>query len=134
MKGILIFITTAVIATISTTTISTKLASRRIKYRSFSNEMISSCIVVDCTHAHNKQITHHLKYSHQKSLSLDINQLGDSTTDSILNIIKNSMSKLYEFDYVTSNHFDIDSFLSTWCIVNADINYRPFESISKLSI
>ena len=56
-------------------------------------------------------------------MSIDINHQGDSTTDSVLNIIKYSSSKIYndEFKYVTSNHFDIDSFLSSFCIINPEL-------------
>lgn len=135
-KGLMLFITSTLILTIVSKavqyTTSNNRINRIIKYIPFDNNNIPNCIIVDCTHSYNKQITHHLKNKNQRTLSLDLTLQGDSTTDTVLNIIKHSYSKIYndDFDYVTSNHFDIDSFLSSWCIINPLVALR-YEDILR---
>jgi len=140
IQGMLLFFSSTFVLTLSnmlrkSTTLSllsssSSTTSKSIQYVNYDNSLIPDCIVVDCTHPHNQQITHHLKYKNQKSLSLDLDNRGDSTTDSVLNIIKTSSSKLNNFKYVTSNHFDIDSFLSTWCIINPNLAIK-YEKILR---
>lgn len=128
MKGFVIFLTSTIVVVFLSKTKSLKSSSllsknNNIQYTAFDNNLIPNCIIVDCTHSFNKQITHHLKSKYQRSLSIDINNQGDSTSDTVLNIIKNSPSKLYnaDFQYVTSNHFDIDSFVASFCIINPQV-------------
>ena len=75
-------------------------------------------LVVDCTHPTARQITHHLKLKEQKKLWVDGVERGDSSTDGVINGIKSGLLNDGRFNAVSTNHFDIDSFLSVWCCLN----------------
>jgi hypothetical protein len=90
-----------------------------LKYRSFSGEFMSKTIVVDCTHQYNHQLTHHLKISKQKQL-MDLSLRGDSSTDAVINCLIHQPTSLNDFEFVATNHFDVDSFFSVWCLMNPD--------------
>lgn len=93
-----------------------------IRFRVYSHESMPYTMVVDCSHNSCDQITHHLKSKRNREL-MDLSIRGDSTTDAVLNGIKKKTltqsSKRYAF--VSSNHFDVDSFLSVWCFINKDL-------------
>eukprot|EP01036_Dinobryon_divergens_P025016 gene25016-33525_t len=74
-------------------------------------------LAVDCVHPDAYQLTHHLKYSMQK-MTMNLLLRGDSSTDAVLNAILSRDEKFSHCKYVTTNHFDIDSFLSVWCSLN----------------
>jgi hypothetical protein len=94
--------------------------SKLLKYLPYTRSPMKNTIVVDCSHPTCPQITHHLKGRNQEKLNF--NQFrGDSTTDGVINCIKSDETLLRGFDYVTSNHFDIDSFLSLWCSINTEL-------------
>eukprot|EP01038_Epipyxis_sp_PR26KG_P007252 gene7252-9886_t len=83
----------------------------------YSRGKLIDTVVVDCTHPTSYQLTHHLKEKHQKKL-INNNYRGDTSTDAVLNSIKSNDEKLMKCNAVTSNHFDIDSFLSVWSVIN----------------
>lgn len=100
----------------------------------FSNDyglLNKDVIVVDCSHSAADQLTHHLKGA-QKSL-MDLTLRGDSSTDSVLNAIITGNSSI-EKKHVSSNHFDIDSFLSVWCCLNKNIAYKFRQIICECAI
>lgn len=73
-----------------------------------------STLVVDCTHPTCRQLTHHLKLSGQRELHLDNTRFaGDSSTEQVLLAVQSS-SALASFATISSNHWDVDSFLSVW--------------------
>lgn len=82
-----------------------------------SGDEIINVLAVDCVHPDAYQLTHHLKYPMQK-MTMNLLLRGDSSTDAVLNAILSKDEKFCECKYVTTNHFDIDSFLSVWCSLN----------------
>ena len=85
-----------------------------LKYKKFSSELMADTLVVDCTHSRCGQITHHLKMRKQRDLC-DVEALcGDSSTQGVIAAIESSHTSIQENTYVTTNHFDIDSFLAVW--------------------
>ena len=90
-------------------------------------------IVVDCTHTSAEQITHHLKLSGQRERT-DINILGDSSTQGVLNALAMDHKLLANKRYVTSNHFDIDSFLSVWSCINQELALKKSTVLEAASL
>lgn len=43
---------------------------------------------------------------------------GDTSTDCVLNAIQRHDKFIKTCKYVSTNHFDVDSFLSSWCVIN----------------
>mmetsp|Transcript_29815 Transcript_29815/g.42539 ORF Transcript_29815/g.42539 Transcript_29815/m.42539 type:complete len:408 (+) Transcript_29815:25-1248(+) len=86
----------------------------------FSNDDMESLVAVDCKHPTAYQLTHHLKGPGQKK-SMNLLLRGDSSTDAVINAIKSNDDRFVACQYVTTNHFDIDSFLSVWCALNCDL-------------
>ena len=86
-------------------------------------------LAVDCVHPDAYQLTHHLKYSMQRN-TMNLLLRGDSSTDAVLNAILSEDEKFSACKYVTTNHFDIDSFLSVWCSLNV-IRSVEFEIILR---
>jgi hypothetical protein len=72
-----------------------------------------SCLVVDCTHPFLPQLTHH------KSQKVPTEVRGDSSSDTVLNAIKMNHPILRQ-QMVSTNHFDIDSFVSVWSAANPE--------------
>lgn len=89
-----------------------------IQYKLFSKDANTELLVVDCTHPSAEQLTHHLKKSGQKAC-MDLSLRGDSSTDAAINAIKSRHSSLTK-KFITSNHWDVDSFLSIWCCMNQE--------------
>lgn len=83
----------------------------------YSNDKLNDAIVFDCTHPTAQQLTHHLKTSKQKKL-MNLKLRGDTSTDSVISAILENDKIYKQFKYVTTNHYDIDSFLSIWCAIN----------------
>ena len=94
-----------------------------IKFSPFKRGQMDSTLVVDCSHPSCMQITHHLKGPNQKNLN-DNPSRGDATTDGIFNSWRNGILVTNTFDYVTTNHFDIDSFLSVFTVLNRDVAFK----------
>lgn len=90
-----------------------------LSYVAYSKNPLPETLVVDASHPTCEQITHHLKKKNIHDLGLmDLSLRGDSSTDGVCNAIKVKHSCLLRNKHVTSNHFDIDSFLSVWCAAN----------------
>ena len=91
---------------------------KELKYIPFDlKELPESTVVVDCTHPTCRQLTHHLKLPGQRSLHLDTVSLGaDSSTEQVL--LAQQKGALEPFEHVSTNHFDVDSFLSVWSACN----------------
>ncbi|KAG2451189.1 hypothetical protein HYH02_003796 [Chlamydomonas schloesseri] len=76
-------------------------------------------LIVDCTHPHAKTLSHHKNVRNPKGL-----RAADTSTGLVLNAIKAgpwSAGQPYEWcqlPRVSTNHFDVDSFLSVWCYIN----------------
>ena len=79
-------------------------------------EYVESLIAVDCSHPSARQLTHHLKGSAQRN-AMNLSLRGDSSTDAVLNAILSKDDDFKIFKHVTTNHFDIDSFLCVWCAI-----------------
>jgi hypothetical protein len=75
------------------------------------------CVVVDCTHPHLPQLTHH------KAQSVPAEVRGDSSSDTVLNAIKMNHPILRQ-RMISSNHFDIDSFISVWSAMHPESALR----------
>jgi hypothetical protein len=101
-------------------------------YVPFRSDELTLTLCVDCTHRSCPQITHHLKIKGQKQLA-DLKNRGDSSTDGVLNAIKNTSIFLTQNEYVTSNHFDIDSFLSVWCALNPSLAVQYEKIIREIA-
>jgi hypothetical protein len=43
---------------------------------------------------------------------------GDTSTDCVLNAIQKHDKFIKTCKYVSTNYFDVDSFLSSWCVIN----------------
>jgi hypothetical protein len=117
-EGTQLFVVTTIFSIIT-------LQRRRGRGRTFTpfngNEDLSpSTLVVDCRHPTAVQLTHHLKGKQQKK-SMPLGLRGDTSTDACINAIIAYHPVLNGIRYVTSNHFDVDSFISVWCILYPDL-------------
>jgi hypothetical protein len=90
-----------------------------MKFVAYTNEVMPDTLVVDCSHPSSIQITHHLKGKNQRRL-MDLSLRGDSSSDGVLNAIK-VKSPILRLKNVSSNHFDVDSFISCWSCVNPSL-------------
>lgn len=76
-------------------------------------------VVVDCTHPRLPTLSHHRGSNNPAGL-----KPADTSTGIVLNALQNRSTwnrdvvVITHKRYVTTNHFDIDSFLSCWCYVN----------------
>lgn len=118
---VLLFVTFNLVLSSLTKALTATAANKKVlKYIPFKND-VTNTLVVDCSHATANQITHHLKHKNQMKL-MDLSLRGDSSTDGIINAIKANHPIIFsDNDYITSNHFDIDSFLSVFCGINTSI-------------
>ncbi|GFR52476.1 hypothetical protein Agub_g15045, partial [Astrephomene gubernaculifera] len=97
-----------------------RLALRRISfsYVPFSRDC-KEVLVVDCTHPQACTLTHHKGQRNPARL-----KQSDTSTGLVLNAIKATAwnaGQAYEWcqlPHVSTNHFDVDSFLSVWCYIN----------------
>lgn len=98
----------------------------------FSNEAMPKTLVVDCSHLSAKQLTHHLKGANQKKM-MDLTLRGDSSTDAVINSIACRSEFTKGLDYVTSNHFDVDSFTASWCCVYPENAVKHEQIVREIS-
>ena len=84
------------------------------------DDLSTNTLVVDCRHPTAVQLTHHLKGKQQKK-SMPLVLRGDTSTDACINAIVVGHPVLNGITYVTSNHFDVDSFVSVWCMLNPNL-------------
>lgn len=94
-----------------------------LQYVSFSEVLLKKdVLVVDCTHPTCRQLTHHLKLKGQREAHLGRDLGADSTTEQVLLAAKHTrfLNPGYEFSFVSTNHFDVDSFLSVWTACNPE--------------
>lgn len=102
------------------------LPTKRIKnfsaltFKAFQSEPMAETLVVDCSHTDAKQLTHHLKGPNQKKM-MDLSLRGDSSTDAVLNSIIRDAEFTKGLRFVSSNHFDVDSFTASWCCCFPDL-------------
>lgn len=108
-------------------------SSKKLNYVRYSKDAMPSTLVVDCTHPSCTQITHHLKGGNQKNLNDNSNR-GDSTTEGVLNAIKANSTFMTQNQFVTTNHFDIDSILSLWCAVYPEDAIKYEKIVRECSI
>ena len=102
-----------------------------VPFEAASGPLRSEIIVVDCTAPTKDSITltHHKKNNNPAGVSP-----SDTSTGIALNAIRaggGSSSRMMQLDKVTTNHFDIDSFLSVWCVVNKDLA-TSFDPVLRL--
>jgi len=76
-------------------------------------------LVVDCTHPTAQQLTHHLKAPSTQRKLVPSHLLGDSSTDAVFNAL-NAGHRILNKKAVTCDHFDVDSFVSVWAVLNPD--------------
>jgi hypothetical protein len=71
-------------------------------------------ICVNSYHENLKSVSHvkRIKRCHPIHFS------GDTSTEIAINVIEKRWKQLYISRYVTSNHFDINTFLAVWCLIN----------------
>jgi len=62
---------------------------------------------------------------------MDLKLRGDSSTDAVMNAIKENHECLRRHEFVATNHFDIDSFLSIWSCVNPKLALIHEETIRE---
>lgn len=104
------------------------------QYKPFSHDPLPETVVVDCKHPTAPQLTHHLKGKNERA-NMNLRLRGDTSTDAVINAIKKKDLQFIRSNFVSSNHFDIDSFLSVWCAVNprsAKINEQLIREIAKI--
>ncbi|EFJ41453.1 hypothetical protein VOLCADRAFT_107660 [Volvox carteri f. nagariensis] len=97
-----------------------RLARRKTSfyYVPFSHDL-KNVLVTDCTHPHARTLTHHKGQRNPARL-----RPSDTSTGLVLNALKASpwsAGQAYEWcqlAQVSTNHFDVDSFLSVWCYIN----------------
>ena len=73
-------------------------------------------LVVDCTHAKNKTITHHKGSSTPREV-----KVGDTSTENVLHAIKTRhrfTTKRGKLSRVTCDHFDIDGLISVFSVLH----------------
>ena len=104
------------------------LGNPKMKFVAFTVDEMKDTLVVDCSHPTATQLTHHLKYQGQKD-RMDMTLRGDSSTDAVLNAIVRNHNVLNK-KFVSSNHWDIDSFLSVWCSIYRD-TARTHENVLR---
>ncbi|KAG2435847.1 hypothetical protein HXX76_007042 [Chlamydomonas incerta] len=79
-------------------------------------------LIVDCTHPHAKTLSHHKNVRNPKGL-----RAADTSTGLVLNAVKaGPWTAGQPYDWcqlprVSTNHFDVDSFLSVWCYINRSL-------------
>jgi hypothetical protein len=79
-------------------------------------------LVVDCTHPTAVTLSHHRSVRNPAGL-----KPSDTSTGLVLNALRSSYGWNKEVaaalakPYVSTNHFDIDSFLSVWCLLNRSL-------------
>lgn len=85
-------------------------------------------VVTDCTHPKAPTLTHHKGHNNPHGL-----RASDTSTGIVLNAIQSNFlwgGEAYKYcqnSYISSNHFDVDAFLSVWCYINRDLalKYEP---------
>eukprot|EP00878_Enallax_costatus_P042631 GHUV01050054.1.p1 GENE.GHUV01050054.1~~GHUV01050054.1.p1 ORF type:complete len:254 (+),score=24.63 GHUV01050054.1:254-1015(+) len=73
-------------------------------------------VVVDCTHPTLPTLSHHRGHNNPPGI-----RGSDTSTGLVLNALSQwnrDVVVVMHKRYVTTNHFDIDSFLSVWCYIN----------------
>lgn len=76
-------------------------------------------VVVDCTHPTLPTLSHHRGHNNPAGL-----KAADTSTGIVLNALQSrsqwnrDVVVIIHKQIVTTNHFDIDSFLSVWCYLN----------------
>lgn len=103
-----------------------------LTFVAFQSEPMPETLVVDCSHTNAKQLTHHLKGPNQKKM-MDLSLRGDSSTDAVLNSIIRDADFTRELKFVSSNHFDIDSFTASWCCCFPDLAKKHEQIIREIS-
>ncbi|GIL82720.1 hypothetical protein Vretimale_8294 [Volvox reticuliferus] len=87
-------------------------------YVPFSHDL-KEVLVTDCTHPHARTLTHHKGQRNPTRL-----RPSDTSTGLVLNALKAtawSAGQAYEWcqmPQISTNHFDVDSFLAVWCYIN----------------
>ncbi|GLC41538.1 hypothetical protein PLESTM_001212500 [Pleodorina starrii] len=97
-----------------------RLALRKtaFNYVPFSHDL-TNVLVTDCTHPHARTLTHHKGQRNPARL-----RPSDTSTGLVLNALKAAAwtaGQAYEWcqlPHVSTNHFDVDSFLAVWCYIN----------------
>jgi hypothetical protein len=107
---------------------------KKIAYIPFSSSHLPmNTLVVDSSHSSARQITHHLKGMKQKLL-MDLSIRGDSSTDGMLNaLLQGNHPDLIHMEFITANHFDIDSFLPIWSGIHPKIALKYKETIREVA-
>ncbi|CAL6340937.1 unnamed protein product [Bathycoccus prasinos] len=80
------------------------------------SEYAEDVLVVDCTHAKNKTITHHKGSSTPREV-----KVGDTSTENVLHAIKTRhrfTTKRGKVSRVTCDHFDIDGLISVFSVLH----------------
>jgi hypothetical protein len=80
------------------------------------SEHAEDVLVVDCTHAKNKTITHHKGSSTPREV-----KVGDTSTENVLHAIKTRhrfTTKRGKVSRVTCDHFDIDGLISVFSVLH----------------
>jgi hypothetical protein len=107
--------------------------SNTLTFIAFDSGPMPETLVVDCSHTNAKQLTHHLKGPNQKKM-MDLSLRGDSSTDAVLNSIIRESEFTKGLKYVTSNHFDVDSFTASWCCSYPDLAEKHEKIIREISL
>lgn len=120
MQGVLLFTSTTLAVAGLQSLRKGAVSKEGLSFIPFESASPESTLVVDCTHPRCRQLTHHLKLPGQRELHLDTVKFGgDSSTEQVLLAIKSS--SLAPFATVSSNHWDVDSFLSCWSCINPQL-------------
>jgi hypothetical protein len=95
-------------------------AFRDKKFVVYTTDELPETIVVDGKHPSAYQLTHHLKGKVERN-NMNLKFRADTSTESVINAIEGNDPHYNEAQFVSTNHFDIDSFLSVWCAMNSKL-------------
>jgi hypothetical protein len=84
-------------------------------------------LVVDCTHDQFPCLTHHRMSDGKKIGRIR----GDTSTEIVLNALKEKHGCFRRMTRVTVNHFDVDAFLSVWALANPELALKHFDAICE---
>lgn len=108
---------------------------RQVRFVSYSfSNLPANTLVVDSSHPTAPQLTHHMKGAVQKQLCLSLPDQADTSTGFVLNVLANRPHLLAQFDKVSANHFDIDSFVAVWCVINPALALRHRDLLVELAV
>jgi hypothetical protein len=102
------------------------LSMQKRTYIPFSEVKNYKAIVVDCAHANGFIL------SHWKGAQTPESVRDDTSAAMVLNALRLKLPEL-DLPYVTANHFDIDSFVGVWALLNPELALENEELLRQVA-